>query len=352
MAHAHAFVADDEGFCVNRLKITVVMATYNGRRYLDEQLRSILRQTRPPDELLINDDGSTDGSAELIRSLVQNQKGRIDFRINKERLGAVRNFDALVHRATGDIIFFSDQDDIWSLNKIARVEHEFASHPSIGAVFSDARVINERSEVIQPSLWKLLDFSSKYRRAWASGKTNTVLVRRSIAAGATLAFRSRYRRIVLPFSPHAIHDFWVAVLIAQVASVGAIAEPLVDYRIHPANQVGVGRTSILWDADVAAAESWRELKQFEALRQRLEAMGLLGSCVQELVDAKIEHLSFRVHLPRSVVRRAGAIAIHLASGDYSRYARGMRSAVGDLLRGPGMPERGPGEDCSSSSDLS
>ena len=98
--------------------ISVVMATFNGGKYLQEQLKSILEQSLEPDEIIICDDCSTDNTADVIRSMKKMSKIPIHFWNNKEHLGYGQNFRQAINRASGDIIFLCDQDDVWVKNKI------------------------------------------------------------------------------------------------------------------------------------------------------------------------------------------------------------------------------------------
>ena len=119
-------------------RLSVALATYNGERYLGEQLESILRQTRLPDELVIFDDASTDSTPAIVQEFAKAAPFPVRFQINAERLGSTRNFEAAIRACSGDIIFLCDQDDVWYPDKIARMEERFIKDPEAGAVFTDA----------------------------------------------------------------------------------------------------------------------------------------------------------------------------------------------------------------------
>ena len=119
------------------MKISVVMTTYNGERFIYEQLESILNQTRIPDEVLIFDDQSTDKTQEIITEFIKNNKlGSFwHFEVNKVNKGCVCNFLDGAKRAEGDLIFYADQDDIWARKKIEIMEKGFFLHPEMMACY-------------------------------------------------------------------------------------------------------------------------------------------------------------------------------------------------------------------------
>ncbi len=113
------------------MRISVVMATYNGEKYLTEQLNSIRDQVRPADEVIIQDDGSKDGTRELVKAYITDNKldRTWSFIENEHNLGYAENFKTATLRATGDAVCFCDQDDIWHTDKLERVEKAFAENP-------------------------------------------------------------------------------------------------------------------------------------------------------------------------------------------------------------------------------
>src|SRR5690349_6024675 len=125
-----------------RLSLSIALASYNGGRYIREQLDSIARQTRLPDELVISDDASTDSTPEIIEEFARSAPFPVHFLKNSERLGAIGNFEAAIRACKGTIIFLCDQDDVWYPEKVALMEECFIDHPEAGAVFSDGDVVD------------------------------------------------------------------------------------------------------------------------------------------------------------------------------------------------------------------
>jgi len=104
-----------------RLFLSIALATYNGERYIGEQLDSILRQTRLPDELVVFDDASVDATQAIVLDFARHAPFPVRFQVNSVRLGSTRNFEMAIRACGGDIIFLCDQDDVWYPDKIALI---------------------------------------------------------------------------------------------------------------------------------------------------------------------------------------------------------------------------------------
>ncbi|MCR5127860.1 MAG: glycosyltransferase, partial [Lachnospiraceae bacterium] len=121
------------------MKISVVMCTYNGENYIKEQLRTILKQSRKPEEVILCDDRSTDRTTEIIRNFIRvcGLEERWHLYENAENVGWKRNFMEALRRSTGDLIFLADQDDLWHPRKIELMSKACEQHPEIGLLVCD-----------------------------------------------------------------------------------------------------------------------------------------------------------------------------------------------------------------------
>jgi len=120
------------------MKISIAMATYNGAQYLEAQLQSFVDQTRPPDELIITDDCSTDGTADIVYEFAKTAPFEVVFCRNEKNLGYCGNFNAALMQTTGDLVFLSDQDDVWFPEKIAYIAEVAERNPEMLVVMNDA----------------------------------------------------------------------------------------------------------------------------------------------------------------------------------------------------------------------
>ena len=227
---------------VQRPTLSVAMCTYNGERYLPQQLASILRQSRLPDEVVIRDDRSTDTTHMLIENFRREAPFPVDFKVNAQNLGSTRNFEEAIFACKGELIALSDQDDIWHRERLARSEQELIDHPEAGLVFTDGDIIDDFDQLTGGSLWKSFRF---YRSSFdeLQAADYLQLARRTFVTGATVMFRAHYAATCFPTGQYWWHDGWLAMLIAGMASIRPIDARLISYRRHAAQQLGLGETA-------------------------------------------------------------------------------------------------------------
>ncbi|HEV7679105.1 MAG TPA: glycosyltransferase [Candidatus Dormibacteraeota bacterium] len=319
------------------MRISVAMATFNGSRFIDEQLASILSQSRPADEIVICDDASADDTFIVARRLLTGSAVSSTVTVNAARLGPTRNFEQAIRAARGDVIVLADQDDVWEPHKLAVLEWEMARMSAPGAVFGDAVLIDDMGRRRGETLWQRVGMSQADRLQLARGHAVDVLLRHNVATGATMAFDARLRDLVLPFPAVGYHDAWIALLAAAAAQLVGLDEPVVRYRLHGANTAGLPARRLL---DRIATRRRRERVHseatafFEAALLRLQERGRGDTGAARAVAAKVAHLRFRDDLSRRSARRVVPVVAHIARGDYRRYSReGLRSGIYDLLYG-------------------
>ena len=213
----------------SRPKISVCIAAYQGERYIALQLLSILEQLSAGDEAIVVDDGSTDGTCGEISAL---QDARLVLIRNAENQGVLRAFETALFRSSGEIVFLSDQDDLWLPGKVEKVLDAFVHDPDLMLVVSDAILIGEDGARIGDS------FYAK-RGKFRAGFWSNLLVGKF--HGCTMAFRSTLLQRALPFPPGRLvhHDTWIGCMNALIGGkTRYIAEPLVAYRRHSTNATG------------------------------------------------------------------------------------------------------------------
>jgi glycosyltransferase involved in cell wall biosynthesis len=209
---------------VKPLHVSVVMATYNGKPYLAEQLQSVLGQLLPGDELIIVDDGSRDGTPELAEAL---QSAFVQVVRNPRNLGVLASFERGLSMASREIIFLCDQDDVWLCGKRAIIVAAFENDPRVLVVVSDAELINAVGLVTAPSFMQL-------RGGFHGGFWSTVVKNRYL--GCAMALRRELLAVALPIPPTVpMHDMWFGALASVVGRVYYIPKPLMQYRRHGSN---------------------------------------------------------------------------------------------------------------------
>jgi glycosyltransferase involved in cell wall biosynthesis len=220
------------------LTVSIALATYDGARFLPAQLESYLDQTHPPDELVIGDDGSTDATLELLEAFARRAPFPVNITRNPERLGFSRNFLSIAARTTGDLVAFSDQDDVWHPTKLRRCVQVVSDHPTVTLVNHRARIIDHDG---RPTGGSFPDRGRTrlVRRLgldpWTPAYGLTIVVRRKIVDLATRLERP----LSFDLDGSAMdHDEWVAFLARSLFDVAILDEDLVDYRRHATNVIG------------------------------------------------------------------------------------------------------------------
>ena len=218
----------------SRPKISVCIAAYQGKRYIGLQLRSILAQLSAEDEVIVVDDASTDGTYDELCAM---QDHRLGVLRNPRNEGVLRTFEKALLHCSGEIVFLSDQDDLWLSKKVDTVLDAFALDPNLMLVASDAILINEDGDKIGDSFYA-------QRGKFRAGLWSNLLIGKF--HGCTMAFRSALLRSVLPFPQDARvhHDTWIGCMNAILGGkTKYISEPLVAYRRHSTNVTGRTRLS-------------------------------------------------------------------------------------------------------------
>ena len=324
------------------MNFSIAMCTFNGANYLPEQLESIANQAVQPHELIVCDDGSTDSTRVVLDEFAEKSPFQVRIYVNERNLGVKKNFEKAIGLCSGDVVVLSDQDDVWHAEKLHKMKQAFAEDPDVGLVFSDAEIVDSELNSTGKTMWQVLGFDDTARRSVASGKFD-VLAPGWTVTGATMAFRSRYRNLCLPIplELQMLHDGWIALVIAAVARVIPINEPLIRYRQHSNQQVGApelrgtdqeNRESL----STAARRTWSSsgLPDILAtLQRRLETQGRGYSYGRGLARTKRyrQHLLTRASLRSNPFQRLPAIVRELTTLRYHQYSNGFLSAAKDLF---------------------
>lgn len=217
-----------------RKPVSICMATYNGARFVADQLRSILCQLYGDDEVIISDDGSSDESLAIIRAF-DDPRIRI-LQHSGGPWGPVRNFEHALSHARHDLIFLADQDDVWCEHK---VETMICLLQNYDLVVTDCTLIDEGGKEFAGSFFELQHSRPGF---WPNLIKNTYL-------GCCMAFRHSLLEKALPFPPHIpMHDIWLGMLAEWYGRPCFHSEQLVAYRRHgaTASTTGAHSTNSFW----------------------------------------------------------------------------------------------------------
>ncbi|KIP86143.1 hypothetical protein SN15_09375 [Stenotrophomonas maltophilia] len=317
------------------LSTSIAVCTYNGERFLQEQLDSLLRQTERPDQIVIRDDVSSDGTLDILRAFVPVAEAMgivIDLQVNPANVGYRLNFDGALRACTGEVIFLCDQDDVWHADKLERFCAEFERRPDLLALHSDARLIDGEGRVLGRRLFTAILYESKELQRMHGGDGFALMLKRNLMTGAAMAFRRSLLSDALPLpSSEWVHDAWIGTLAAMRGGIDSLEEPSIDYRLHDQNQLGIGGNDPLQRSARRKRQLATERVQATLLLTRARALGVKSGLL-DIIERKLHHVSVRGQLPASRLCRTPMVYGELVAGNYNRFGRGLLSAAIDLVR--------------------
>lgn len=314
------------------------MCTRDGARFLPDFLQSLAVQTRQPDELVVGDDGSSDGTVELLEAFARSAPFPVRITTRALQLGVVANFSQTLAEARADVVVPADQDDLWFAHRLEQIASAFENEPACLVALSDAIVIDRSGTAVGGSLWERLKFDADERSAFGDGRALNILLRHNVVTGATMALSRIVLDAALPIPDLGLHDVWFgfasALLDAGAGRLVVLDEPLVKYRQHEANLVGAPTRSLRAKLRRRAAlgdVSAREALQLRVLLTQLRTHGArLRDQDCALIDAKVAFLGMRSTLAEVARWRRVPVLLRRAR-DYRRFAQGAESALFDLV---------------------
>ena len=221
-------------------KVDVLMATYNGEKYLKDQIESILNQTYKNIQIIISDDCSTDKTREILKEYEKNDKIKIYYQ--QKNLGYIKNFEFLLEKVENNLYMLSDQDDVWKEQKIEKSVEKLEKE-NLDLVFGDLEVVDENLNTICESFNKQMKLDRKIRKYLGSYKLQYLY---NCMTGCTILSKKEYIEKILPLpasTKHVSHDYWIGLIVSIHGKVGYVEEKYIKYRQHSNNQIGTEKKS-------------------------------------------------------------------------------------------------------------
>jgi glycosyltransferase involved in cell wall biosynthesis len=298
-------------------------------------LESIAEQSELPQELVVCDDGSVDGTVAILEAFSATARFPVRIHINERNLGYRKNFEQAISLCTNGIVALSDQDDVWDADKLRLSAAVLRERPGVGLVCTDAEIVDRDLAPQGIRMSDRLGFSAVDQAAVARGAALEVLVRTNFVTGTTLAFRSDFVHDIVPVPECWVHDAWIALVVALRSELAYIDRPLVRYRQHGANQVGApqryGLRDLLDRRPASSPPPSHEVVRWRVARERSEAQHSIAAADLALLRAKEQHMRARAELPGPRLARIPSVLRELARSNYRRYSAGPKSAVKDLV---------------------
>lgn len=221
--------------------IDILLPTYNGEKYLREQLDSILNQTYKNIRLIISDDCSKDSTPEILEAY-RNKDSRIELYLQKENIGVVKGIEFLLQKVKSKYYMLADQDDVWLPIKVEK-SIETLKRENADLVFGDLEVVDENLKTIYPSFGDFMLLNRKINKYIDSYKVNYLY---NCVTGCTVLSKKEFIEKILPIpaeSKYLIHDHWIGIMAALNGKLAYMPEKYIKYRQHGNNQVGTNKIS-------------------------------------------------------------------------------------------------------------
>jgi glycosyltransferase involved in cell wall biosynthesis len=327
------------------MKISIAMATYNGAKYLLEQLESFVNQERQPDELVVCDDGSTDDTLSILKKFSTSAPFIVKIFANEKQLGYGQNFGRALSLCTGDLIFLSDQDDVWLKDKIQTVV-DLAKRNSHAQLFmNDAEIVGR--DLVSTGLTKLGQI-----RSAGLPDSNFVM-------GCCMAIRKDFLKYLLPVPcQFKGHDDWLSIFGEGLQCRRVFEQPLQLYRRHEKNtsnnlvnntkklnrvDLWISKSQLFWDSTITKSSANALGQYIERTEIVIERANLwiektndahLKTNLITLVNSENEILSLlnqRVEIrSKNPLSRVFQSLIFFLNGKYKKFS-GFNSCIRDIL---------------------
>ncbi len=321
------------------LKLSIAMTTYNGSKYILEQLQSFAKQSILPDEIVICDDCSNDNTVEIIEDFKKNSGLNIRIIRNPHNIGVIKNFEKAITSTTGDIIFLSDQDDYWFPQKLEEYTNAFQNNRDVDFIFSDVQIADQDLNVLSGSLFT--EEQKLYPKRFVNSNLINIMSFISMklsASGATIAFRRDLLTYILPIPKinHLLHDGWIEKIALSTRNCIMLPEPYSKYRQHDNNFDGYKSGIINKIKDLIGLYKFRqnEYDYLSAISERLISIDFDNKRnIIEIILRKQNYLSKQIkqYNQKRYLKILLTIFEYQFSGVYAKYYRGTRTFIKDIF---------------------
>lgn len=254
---------------------SVALCTYNGEKYLREQLDSIINQTVPVDEIVVCDDGSTDTTLAILEEYRMKHPGIFKIHINNQNLGYVKNFEQAINLCKGDIILLSDQDDVWEKNKVEVVSQNFKTNKKINVISHNIAILRD-NELIHTSFWCEDGFNTNSTN---EELLKYILFNKNVFPGMSMALTKDAKAKFFPLkkiNSTIIHDYEIVIRACHDNSFVMIPEMLTKYRLHDNQSIGFALESPSKKKDI-----YLEIKRIEFIKLVISNFNIRTNLLEE-----------------------------------------------------------------------
>jgi glycosyltransferase involved in cell wall biosynthesis len=264
--------------------VSVAMATYNGEKYITEQLRSIIDQSFKNIEIIITDDASSDNTVSVIKDF-QQQYGFIKLYSNAINSGVTKTFENSFKNCTGNFIAIADQDDIWELHKIETLVNTIGHED---AVYSNSELVDKNGRPLQQLFSSLMHLQSYYSGA--------PFLMGNCVPGHTILMKAVFANSILPLPNTIMFDRWISFCAAANNGIKYVDDPLVKYRQHESNTIGTGKLKNKGTPKTKTEQFYTKLAELKTL----ETAAVKNIETKILLHRMLELFTRKLSLQRSI----------------------------------------------------
>ena len=323
------------------LTISIAMCTYNGARFLPEQLDCLAKQSRLPDEVVICDDCSSDNTADILNAWSKSVPFSVKIVQNEKNLGYAQNFAKAISLCSSDVIFLSDQDDIWTPDKLEKMTSVFNDRPEVGAVFCDGLCVdsegNSLNRLVSDIAYPGMLYGRPYYLYWKPVSKGMHFF------GCCCAIRKSVWDKIAPLPESFTHDLWIFLTAQAISEIVYLPDTMTHYRLHENNTSAVSPDTTddmtgeyiqtfyktatgLFFYNHAMAEDFQNwLEKQERTRQTAAALAFL-----KLED---RHFNNRSRCQRNIWLFSPLWIWEIVSGGYFRRLQPIQSIAYDFRQG-------------------
>ena len=314
---------------------SVALCTYNGERYIAEQLNSILSQTIPPKEIIISDDGSKDQTLEIVDNLLSHCSVKYRIVKNTGTHGVTKNFCNAISRCSENIIFTSDQDDVWVNNKAEIILKIFENNNKALLVFTNGELVDQNLKLLNCDMWKSVGIATEMLE---ENKWVEYMLNRCFVTGAAMAFKRELFSENEKIPSSWLHDGWLAWKAVARGGLVPCQDKLLLYRQHGDNVVGMSNVTSITRIK-SYLNNFKIIKETHIIRynryiELKDKMGYMFSeQQQEKLNACILFWKDLVESDKNLKRltRIKIIKKHVKNGDFENYFNGKKGAIREFF---------------------
>lgn len=242
----------------NKEIIDIILPTYNGEKYLKQQIDSILKQTYKNIKIIISDDASKDSTPEILKQYKE-KDDRIEIYLQEKNMGVVKNIEFLLKKVKNPYYMLCDQDDYWLPEKVEK-SIETLKRENVDMVFGDLEVVDENLNTMYESFNDYMLLTRKIKKNINDNKLNYLY---NCVTGCTIIAKKETIKNILPIpnnTKYLIHDHWIGIMVSLNGKVAYMPEKYIKYRQHDNNQVGTVKISHQFEKLQQVREHFIEVK--------------------------------------------------------------------------------------------